>query len=146
MLTLPLYCFRRPPASSSELRPTTMHREYLSPMSLQAQQYSQTPDPNVRWEDCPIESSLRPEAHPVWVIFTGHPQQHGLTGDDTADYGNYWCYVCIIGIPANWPHGTDGHVFAPNIAGSGSYGRGCTSRPTSVQSSGMVIQHVQLGY
>ncbi|KAG8915487.1 hypothetical protein FRC01_003641 [Tulasnella sp. 417] len=34
------------PASSSELRPTTMQREYLSPMTLQAQQYSQTPDPN----------------------------------------------------------------------------------------------------
>ncbi|KAG8894864.1 hypothetical protein FRC00_008361 [Tulasnella sp. 408] len=34
------------PASSSELRPTTMQREYLSPMTLQAQQYSQTPDAN----------------------------------------------------------------------------------------------------
>ncbi|KAG8971297.1 hypothetical protein FRB90_010537, partial [Tulasnella sp. 427] len=34
------------PASSSELRPTAVHREYLSPMTLQAQQYSQPPDPN----------------------------------------------------------------------------------------------------
>lgn len=146
MLTSPLSCSRHPPASSSELRPTTMHREYLSPMTLQAQQYSQAPDPNVRWGDCPIESSPRPEAHPVWVIFTGHAQQHGLTGDDTADYGNHKRYVCVFGVPANWPHCTDGHVFTPNIAGSGSKHRGCIPRPTSVQSSGMVIQHVQLGY